>query len=91
MSTLNHIHKTQGHITCNTLKNRATWHKSSLSDLHLRCHQFQIIAAEVTYGFCQLLQTIKKYLEIDHNILSHFPTLIIHPVKFSEANLKTTK
>jgi len=60
MSTLNHINKTQGNITCNMLKTGVPWHISSFSDSHQGCHQFQIIAAEVTYGFCQLLQTNYK-------------------------------
>jgi hypothetical protein len=39
--------------------------------------------------FASCSKQITKYLEIDHNVLSHFPTLITHPVKFSEANLKS--
>jgi len=40
--------------------------------------------------FASCSRQITKYLETDHNILSQFPTLITHPVKFSEANLKST-
>lgn len=40
--------------------------------------------------FASCSRQITNYLEIDHNILSHFPSLITHPVKFSEVNLKST-
>ena len=39
--------------------------------------------------FASCSRQITKYLEIDHNILSHFPSLITHTVKFSEVNLKS--
>jgi len=59
---------------------------------------FQICTRDVTSSkslpqrlhmvFASCSRQITKYLETNHNILSQFPTLIIHPVKFSEANLK---
>jgi len=49
--------------------------KSLLQRLHMVC------------ATCS--RQITKYLGTDHNILSHFSTLITHPVKFSKANLKS--